>query len=47
MTPAARVAADIDAILLHALMDQVPIPGYGSMAWWPPSPSGIPPCPAT
>jgi hypothetical protein len=29
MTPAARVAADIDAMLLHALMDQTPIPGYG------------------
>jgi hypothetical protein len=27
MTPTARVAADIDAMLLHALMDQVPIPG--------------------
>ena len=30
MTPAARVAADIDATLLHALIDQTPIPGYGA-----------------
>jgi hypothetical protein len=29
MTPTASVAADIDAILLHALIDQTPIPGYG------------------
>jgi hypothetical protein len=33
MTPTARVAADIDAILLHALIDETPIPGYG--ARWP------------
>ena len=29
MTLAARVAAAIDAMLLHALMDHTPIPGYG------------------
>jgi hypothetical protein len=28
MTPAARVAADIDAMLLLVLMDHTPIPGY-------------------
>jgi hypothetical protein len=28
MTPAARVATDIDGMLLRALMDQTPIPRY-------------------
>jgi hypothetical protein len=28
MTPAARVAADIDAMLLLVFMDHTPIPGY-------------------